>query len=80
MHRQVSLMIIAAVSVAGCQSSETPATAGRDALGKQIFTLGGDRLGVLEATANSNCPGVTRPYFQAITGSGDDTKVSYTCE
>jgi len=80
MVRRLPLVIAMAVSVAGCQSSGAPAASGRDALGKPIYTLGADRLSVLEASANSNCPGVTRPYFRSVTGSGNDVRVSYTCE
>jgi len=80
MFRQISLVIAAALSIAGCQSSPTPSPSGRDALGNQLYTLGGDRLGALEATANSNCPGVTRPYFKSVVGYGNDINVSYTCE
>ena len=60
--------------------NNTPSSEGRDALGKQIYSVGGDRLTMLEATANSNCPGVTRPYIRSITGSGDHTSLTYTCE
>lgn len=80
MFRRLSLTIAMAASVAGCQSGGTPTVNGRDALGIPIYTLGGDRLSALEASANSNCPGVTRPYFRSVTGSGNDVSVSYTCE
>ena len=80
MFRQISFVIAAALFIAGCQSNPAPQPSGRDALGNQLDTLGGDRLGALEATANSNCSGITRPYFKSITGSGDDVKASYTCE
>jgi hypothetical protein len=80
MVRRLSFIILMAMSIAGCQSSRTPTVSGRDALGKPIYTLGGDRLSALEASANSNCPGVTRPYFHSVIGSGNDVSVSYTCE
>jgi hypothetical protein len=80
MVRRLPLVILIAISIASCQSSRTPTLSGSDALGKPIYTLGGDRLSALEATANSNCPGVTRPYFRSVTGSGSDMSVSYTCE
>ncbi len=70
------------MSCAGCSvvSDSGPSVAGRDALGHQIFAVGGDRLAVLEAKANSQCPGTTRPYVQTVTGYGDDVSLTYTCE
>lgn len=80
MTRRLPLIMLAVLSVAGCQSAEQPVLSGRDALGKPIYTLGGERLAAIEATANSNCPGVTRPYYRSVTGSGENVNVSYTCE
>ena len=80
MLRRLPLIILAVLSVAGCQSAEKPVLSGRDALGKPVYTLGGERLATIEATANSNCPGVTRPYYRSVTGSGENVTVSYTCE
>lgn len=61
-------------------SATSPSPLGQDALGKQMFSLSGDRLGALEAVANSACAGTTRPYYKSVTGSGDNTSVIYTCE
>ncbi|MDB5362291.1 MAG: hypothetical protein JWO51_3588 [Rhodospirillales bacterium] len=82
MIRRFSFVVVIGLSATGCSlgSNSTPSPEGRDALGKQVYSLGGDRLAVLEATANSNCPGVTRPYFRSVTGWGDHTNVTYTCE
>jgi len=80
MFRKIPLVLVAALSIAGCQSNPTPSVSGRDALGNQLYSLGGARLDTLEATANSNCFGVTRPYYKSVTGSGEDMNVTYTCE
>lgn len=61
-------------------SGNGPTAEGKDALGHQIFQVGGDRLAVLEAKANSQCPGTTRPYVQSLAGSGDNVTLDYTCE
>jgi hypothetical protein len=80
MVRQILLVIAAAAAIAGCQTGPMPSSGGPDALGNPVYTLSGDRLGALEATANSNCPGVTRPYYKSVVGSGEDMKLIYTCE
>jgi len=83
MLSRVALVFIAGLACAGCGtsgSSTTPSAEGRDALGKQVYALSGDRLANLEATANSDCPGTTRPYMKTVVGSGDNVAVTYTCE
>jgi len=80
---RVALVLIVGLACTGCDtlgSSTTPSADGRDALGKQIYALSGDRLANLEATANSECPGTTRPYVKTVTGSGDNVSLTYTCE
>ena len=78
MIRRFVLIACAAVPCAGCGigSVDSPARDGRDALGQPVYELGGDRLARLEAVANSNCPGGTRPYYRSITGTGDAVKRS----
>ncbi len=80
---RVAFVLLAGLACAGCStlgSSTTPSAEGRDALGKQIYALSGDRLTNLEAVANSSCGGTTRPFMKTIAGSGDDIAVTYTCE
>jgi len=79
--RFILIALVTAAS-AGCStvSDGNPSPEGKDALGHQIFQVGGDRLAVLEAKANSQCPGTTRPYVQSIAGYGDDVTLNYTCE
>ncbi len=80
MSRQIPLLIVAVLSIAGCQSNPTPLASGSDAMGNQVYSLGAGRLSELEITANSNCFGVTRPYYKSVTGSGENVNVTYTCE
>jgi hypothetical protein len=80
MFRRVALIALVAVPCAGCGTGTTPSLAGRDPVGLQLYSIGGDRLAKLEAVANSNCPGVSRPYVKSIGGSGDDSTMTYTCE
>ena len=74
------LLIAAALSCAGCNTADTPAQVGRDALGLPVYALNGDRLSRLEAIANTYCAGGTRPYYRSVTGTGADASVTYTCE
>jgi hypothetical protein len=84
MISRVAFTLAIGLACAGCStygnSSTTPAVGGRDALGKQVYSLSGDRLAALEASANSECPGTTRPYMKTISGSGNDVAITYTCE
>jgi len=80
---RVAFVLLAGLACAACglsRSSTTPLADGRDALGKQVYALSGDRLANLEATANSDCPGTTRPYMKTVTGFGDNVSLTYTCE
>jgi len=80
---RVAFVLLVGLVCTGCGtlgSSMTPSAEGRDALGKQIYALSGDRLANLEATANSTCPGTSRPYMKTVTGYGDNVSVTYTCE
>jgi len=74
--------VLVASLAAGCSlgSGGSPSATGKDALGNTVFTVGGDRLANLEAKANSQCPGATRPYVHSIAGSGDNVTLTYTCE
>jgi predicted small secreted protein len=74
------LLIAAALSCAGCNTADTLAQIGRDALGLPVFALNGDRLSQLEAIANTYCAGGTRPYYRSVTGTGENVGVTYTCE
>jgi hypothetical protein len=86
-HREPPAMLLRAVLLAlvvlpgaGCGTSPVPSAAGRDTLGLQVYSIGGERLGALEALANSSCPGVTRPYVKSVGGAGDNSSLTYTCE
>lgn len=79
LHRFVPIAA-AVLTCAGCGGSASPALDGRDALGLPIYKLDGDHLAQLEAIANSNCAGGTRPYYRSVTGTGGDVTITYTCE
>lgn len=80
MVRRIALLVLGVAACAGCAASHTPDVGGRDALGLQVYTLSGADLAQLELTANSNCPGGTRPYYKSFAGKGDATSITYTCE
>lgn len=80
MIRRIALLVLGVAACAGCTSSKTPGVTGRDALGLPVYTLAGGSLAQLELSANSNCPGGTRPYYKSFAGTGDDTRITYTCE
>jgi hypothetical protein len=69
-------MLVSLAALAGCGSNATPSVDGKDALGLPIYTLSGESLSQIELTANSSCPGGTRPYYRDFTAGS----VSYTCE
>ncbi len=80
MVRRIALLVLGVAACAACASSRTPDVNGRDALGLPVYTLSGAGLAQLELTANSNCPGGTRPYYKSFAGKGDATSITYTCE
>lgn len=80
MLSRVAFTLVACLVCAGCGTSTMPSLEGRDALGRQIYSVSGDRLATLEATANSECPGTTRPHVKKLVGSGNDMAMTYTCE
>lgn len=77
---RIAMLALSVAACAGCASSKTPSVSGRDALGLPVYKLSGGSLARLELTANSNCPGGTRPYYKSFAGIGDDMSITYTCE